>query len=511
MRTTRVLGTSLFTALAFAFAFGCSANRDEDSSPAPEVNGTAVSPLTVATPADLPKCTLKLKYTVVYVTSTATLLTCFNDAWVPIPVPTGPTGATGATGAQGASGLTTLVSSVPVAPGAQCVAGGLEINVGLDDNRDGSLQDGEVDQTSYVCNAPGPPTGIGPCATDAECDDQNACTNDFCSAGTCAHSMAAAGVVCRPANGACDAAEVCTGSSTVCPADAYAPTTTTCRPAVDACDAQEQCTGKSTVCPTDAQRPAGSVCRTAQACAAAVTCDGASSACAASVPSAQGTSCRAQSGACDLQEVCDGQNPTCPNDAIAPSGTTCQSACGTAGSCTGVNGSCRINDSSLACTTGTTKPCVCGTVVSGIQSCGSCNEWGSVCRLSTIRGSAVLYPADPKRAHDCGSASGTSSWASSSESSPCAPGDTIVSWSDQLPAVAAGYYTVTFQGSSYGALQTSLELFVDGVFVQARPVNGVTNMTFVTPSQCASVEVRLVFVSAPSSYSLKVDTIRIDY
>ena len=36
--------------------------------------------------------------------------------------------------------------------GSNCADGGLKIEVGLDDNNDGSLQANEVDQTQYVCN-----------------------------------------------------------------------------------------------------------------------------------------------------------------------------------------------------------------------------------------------------------------------------------------------------------------------------------------------------------------------
>jgi hypothetical protein len=36
-----------------------------------------------------------------------------------------------------------------------CYAGGIRIDVGLDDNRDGTLQNAEIDSTSYVCNAGG--------------------------------------------------------------------------------------------------------------------------------------------------------------------------------------------------------------------------------------------------------------------------------------------------------------------------------------------------------------------
>lgn len=58
----------------------------------------------------------------------------------------------------GKSGLTTddlPFSSAtrvrPEAAGAHCEAGGQAIETGLDSNRNGALEDGEVDETAYVC------------------------------------------------------------------------------------------------------------------------------------------------------------------------------------------------------------------------------------------------------------------------------------------------------------------------------------------------------------------------
>ena len=49
-----------------------------------------------------------------------------------------------------------LIATVPVPPGAQCPAGGTEIEVGLDRNNDGVLEPDEVESTTYLCNTPGP-------------------------------------------------------------------------------------------------------------------------------------------------------------------------------------------------------------------------------------------------------------------------------------------------------------------------------------------------------------------
>jgi hypothetical protein len=89
-------------------------------------------------------------------------------------------------------------------------------------------------------------TGSGPsCPADSLagagtlCDDDgNACTRDQCDgAGACTHPAGNAGAVCRPAAGACDAAEVCDGTSATCPADSGLPETD----GDGVCDALDNC------------------------------------------------------------------------------------------------------------------------------------------------------------------------------------------------------------------------------------------------------------------------------
>lgn len=55
-------------------------------------------------------------------------------------------------GAAGSAGLSSLVAIGDEAAGANCAAGGQQIDSGLDDDRDGTLDAGEIDSTSYVCN-----------------------------------------------------------------------------------------------------------------------------------------------------------------------------------------------------------------------------------------------------------------------------------------------------------------------------------------------------------------------
>jgi hypothetical protein len=70
---------------------------------------------------------------------------------------TGGTGATGADGATGGTGATgsssnSLITATAEPNGDNCPTAGVRIQVGIDDNHNGTLDSGEVDSTSYICN-----------------------------------------------------------------------------------------------------------------------------------------------------------------------------------------------------------------------------------------------------------------------------------------------------------------------------------------------------------------------
>lgn len=84
--------------------------------------------------------------------------------------PSGPSGDTGAkgqkgdagpTGPEGATGPSALILTSTEPSGANCAFGGTKVEVGLDADRDGTLDTSEVDgdQTRYICN--GAPGGAG--------------------------------------------------------------------------------------------------------------------------------------------------------------------------------------------------------------------------------------------------------------------------------------------------------------------------------------------------------------
>jgi photosystem II stability/assembly factor-like uncharacterized protein len=65
-------------------------------------------------------------------------------------------GANGTDGTDGSNGLNTLVNIVREDAGVNCVHGGSKVETGLDGNRSGVLDVGEVSTTNYICNgAPG--------------------------------------------------------------------------------------------------------------------------------------------------------------------------------------------------------------------------------------------------------------------------------------------------------------------------------------------------------------------
>jgi Tol biopolymer transport system component len=85
--------------------------------------------------------------------------------------PQGPQGIQGIQGVQGPqgpqgdagmNGLNTAFRFTSEPAGSNCPNGGTRIEAGLDDNANGALETGEVDATTYLCNASGDPTAAYP-------------------------------------------------------------------------------------------------------------------------------------------------------------------------------------------------------------------------------------------------------------------------------------------------------------------------------------------------------------
>ncbi|MDI3287929.1 hypothetical protein QHF83_31745, partial [Polyangium sp. 15x6] len=207
----------------------------------------------------------------------------------------------------------------------------------------------------------------------AACNVAEECTSGFCIDGVCCNSACGSGVstdcqacsvtqgaamngtcgpavsgtVCRAANGGCDVAETCNGSSTSCPSNKYIAAGTICRGAAGPCDVTETCSGNGAACPADVIAPAGTSCRPSEgACDEAEFCTGSGVVCPDDVFKPAGTTCRAQAGVCDVAESCTGDAAACPTDTLKPAGTTCRAAagaCDVAESCTGSSVACPAN------------------------------------------------------------------------------------------------------------------------------------------------------------------------
>jgi hypothetical protein len=216
------------------------------------------------------------------------------------------------------------------------------------------------------------------------------------------------GAVCRAAAGACDVAEVCTGTSGACPVDAKS--TAVCRASAGACDFAESCDGISNNCPADGKSVA--VCRaSAGACDLAETCDGTSDTCPPDVKST--ATCRASAGACDLAETCDGSSNNCPAD--AKSTATCRAsagACDIAEQCDGVNSDCPPDakstatcrasaaecDAAESCD-GVSNDCPADTAVPDNSSCSGGLCCGGACTATNVAQSTspvTIYPNSVK-------------------------------------------------------------------------------------------------------------------
>jgi RHS repeat-associated protein len=178
-------------------------------------------------------------------------------------------------------------------------------------------------------------------------DDGNPCTQDKCDGTTvtCQHPVGNAGTVCRASAGLCDVAETCTGTSTTCPADGFAPAATVCRATAGECDVAETCTGTSASCPSDGKKSSGTACTADTNPCTKDQCDGSSALCQHPAGN-PGTVCRASAGLCDVAETCTGSSTTCPIDSFASPSTVCRASaglCDVAETCTGSSATCPID------------------------------------------------------------------------------------------------------------------------------------------------------------------------
>ena len=63
----------------------------------------------------------------------------------------GDDGADGTDGTNGTNGLNSLIAQTSIGTGTACIFGGIQVDSGLDDNGNGTLDAGEVDSTEFLC------------------------------------------------------------------------------------------------------------------------------------------------------------------------------------------------------------------------------------------------------------------------------------------------------------------------------------------------------------------------
>src|SRR5438094_1237914 len=202
--------------------------------------------------------------------------------------------------------------------------------------------------SSSVCQHPAGNAGAVCRAVAGLCDVAETCTG---TSSTCpANGFASSSTVCRAVAGDCDVAEDCTGTSSSCPADAFASSTTVCRSAAGECDLVETCPGTGTSCPTAARKGSGTACTDDGNPCTTDTCDGTSDTCQHPAGNA-GAVCRPAAGACDTAETCTGASAACPTDLFQPATTVCRASagvCDPAENCTGSSAACPPDGKSTA-------------------------------------------------------------------------------------------------------------------------------------------------------------------
>jgi hypothetical protein len=235
---------------------------------------------------------------------------------------------------------------------------------------------------THVCRAAGTDATCDPaetcgvstttCPTDVKANTSTLCgsqTDDDCSnpdrcdgAGACDPKNELSTHVCRVAgtDATCDPAETCGVSTTTCPADAKANTSTPCGSQTDddcsnpnrcdgagacdpmnelgthvcraagtdaTCDPAETCGGSTTTCPADVKANTSTLCgsQTDDDCSNPDRCDGAGACDPKNELSTHVCRVAGTDATCDPAETCGGSTTTCPADAKANTSTPCGS------------------------------------------------------------------------------------------------------------------------------------------------------------------------------------------
>ncbi|HEY8205969.1 MAG TPA: proprotein convertase P-domain-containing protein [Myxococcaceae bacterium] len=229
-----------------------------------------------------------------------------------------------------------------------------------------------VDDVSFV-TCPPAVCGNGILEPGEQCDDGAATggPGNCCTAGTC--QFGATTVTCRPAAGACDAVETCTGSSSVCPADGQLPNGASCNDG-NGCSVGDTCQNGTCTSGTPV------ICAPSDQCHVAGTCNPATGLC--SNPAApNGTTCT-DGSACTVGDTC--QNGTCAGGTAVTCAPLDQ--CHVAGTCNPSTGAC----STPAAPNGT-----------GCTDANGCTQ-GDTCQNGTCSSGPPVICPSPDQCHTAG-------------------------------------------------------------------------------------------------------------
>jgi len=122
---------------------GCFGGEDGDSieeNPIETLDDWQV--YSVTSSSDLPECNDDTNGRLYYVEADGGFQVCKTSGWEGIEI----------SGANGTNGLKALISSTSEPSGNNCANGGIQIEIGVDDNDNEVLEASEIDQTQYICN-----------------------------------------------------------------------------------------------------------------------------------------------------------------------------------------------------------------------------------------------------------------------------------------------------------------------------------------------------------------------
>ena len=122
---------------------GCFGGEDGDSNeenPIETLDDWQV--YSVTSSSDLPECNDDTNGRLYYVEADGAFQVCKTSGWKVIEI----------SGANGTNGLKALISSTSEPSGNNCANGGIQIEIGVDDNNNEVLEASEIDQTQYICN-----------------------------------------------------------------------------------------------------------------------------------------------------------------------------------------------------------------------------------------------------------------------------------------------------------------------------------------------------------------------